>query len=442
MRNDIVATLSWDEDAGQVRLEGFPEGPGGGASLILAEGVELVFGCATGELSRVCVAAGDPGGPPTIAEPAALAIRNLFGARARDAIRLAARKDGDPISLKPEPATLAALSRLARLDAARLTSPVSGSLLWGIEAAQLAARAGLSARTAAEAQATAAALDEAADLPAGVLEVAARAMAELVAAAEPDLARRLREATTRPVLTGPAGAGSAGTSRKRARPFSLPDLATDTRQRGGDLDQLHWGLDPRLVPAGIFGPQLWPDAELTVRPERSRLIVEATLAPGADPRALAACRARLVDPASRSVLATASFRELGDSRVRAEIRKRRPPHEAWVEIVDDVNRPVLSAKLRHIRRAMRWADAALSAGRQTFGLADAEWTRLAAVAWGRCAEEWAAAGDQDRAYLAAAREVAMYPGVEIRAEPPSAWAKELVNRPPVKEEPFLAEQVT
>ena len=128
--------------------------------------------------------------------------------------------------------------------------------------------------------------------------------------------------------------------------------------------------------------------------------------------------------------------------MRAEIRKRRPPHEAWVEIVDDVNRPVLSAKLRRIRRAMRWADAALSAGRQTFGLADAEWTRLAGVAWGRCAEEWAAAGDQDRAYLAAAREVAMYPGVEIRAEPPSAWAKELVNRPPVKEEPFLAEQVT
>ena len=146
--------------------------------------------------------------------------------------------------------------------------------------------------------------------------------------------------------------------------------------------------------------------------------MEATLAPGADPQALVACRARLVDPASRSVLATASFRDLGDSRVRAEIRKRQPPHEAWVEIVDDVDRPVLSAKLRHIRRAMRWADAALSAGRQTFRLADAEWTRLTAVAWGRCAEEWAAAGDQDRAYLAAAREVAMYPGIEVRRNRP------------------------
>jgi hypothetical protein len=94
-----------------------------------------------------------------------------------------------------------------------------------------------------------------------------------------------------------------------------------------------------------------------------------------------------------------------------------------------------------MRRAMRWADAALSAGRQTFGLADAEWTRLTAVAWGRCAEEWAVAGDRDRAYLASAREVAMYPGLEVRAEAPSAWAKELVSRAPVKEEPFLAEKV-
>jgi hypothetical protein len=148
-----------------------------------------------------------------------------------------------------------------------------------------------------------------------------------------------------------------------------------------------------------------------------------------------------VDPANRSDLATAPFRDLGDSRVRAEIRKRRPPHEAWVEIVDDAGRPVLSAKLRHMRRAMRWADAALSAGRQTSRLADAEWTRLTAVAWGRCAEEWAAAGDRDRAYLAAALEVARYPGVEIRSEPPSPWAKELASRPPLAEEPFLAEQV-
>ena len=126
-----------------------------------------------------------------------------------------------------------------------------------------------------------------------------------------------------------------------------------------------------------------------------------------------------MDPANRSVLASASFRDLGDSRVRAEIRKRRPSHEAWVEIVDDADRPVLSAKLRHIRRAMRWADAALGAGRQTFGLADAEWTRLAAVAWGRCAEEWAAAGTRTARTWPPPLRWPVYPGVEVRAEPPS-----------------------
>jgi hypothetical protein len=437
MRNELIVTLAWDGDVGQVTLDGPPEGSAGGASLDLAEGVELIFDCASGELSRVLVDTGESGGSPALSEPAATALKTLFGAHACTAVRLASRKDGNPLSIRPEPGTLAALSRLARLDAARQTSPQAGSPLWSVEAAQLAALAGLSARMTAEAYRAAFTLEKADDVPPEVVTAAATAIADLVAAADPDLACRLREAITLAKSTG-----SAGASRKRTRPLSLPAAATEAGQRGGDLEQMHWGLDPRLIPAGIFQHTLWPDAELTVRPERSRLIVEARLAPGADPQALARCRARLVDPSNRSDLAIASFRDLGDSRVRAEIRKRRPLHEAWVEIVDDASRPVHSAKLRHMRRAMRWADTALSAGRQTFGLADAEWTRLAAVAWGRCAEEWVAAGDRDRAYLAAAREVAMYPGLEVRSEPPSPWAKELVSRPPVKEEPFLAEQVT
>jgi hypothetical protein len=433
MRNQLIVTLAWDGDAGQVTLDGPPEGPAGGAGLNLAEGVELIFDCASGELSRVLIDTGEPGGPPALSEPAAVALKNLFGARACTAIRLAAREDGDPLSIRPDAGTLTALSRLARLDAARLTSPVAGSPLWSVEAAQLAGQAGLSARMTAEANRAASILEWADDVSPEVLAAAAITLADLVDPAEPDLARRLRDALD---LAGPAGA-----SRKRARSLSLPEMAAEASQRGGDLEQLHWGLDARLIPAGVFQHTLWPDAELTVRPERSRLIVEVGLAPGADPHVLARCRARLVDPAHRNVLATVPFRDLGDSRVRAEIRKRRPPHEAWVEIVDGADRPVLSAKLRHMRRAMRWADAALSAGRQTFRLADAEWTRLTAVAWGRCAEEWAAAGDRDRAYLAAALEVARYPGVEVRSEPPSPWAKELASRPPLAEEPFLAEKV-
>ena len=188
-----------------------------------------------------------------------------------------------------------------------------------------------------------------------------------------------------------------------------------------------WSLDPRLIPARLFQHTLWPDAELAVRPERSRLVVEARLAPGADRRPLATCRARLVDPADRRVLGTASFHDLGDSRVRAEIRRRRPVQEAWVEVVDDAGRPVFSSKLHHIRPAMRWADAALGAGRQRFGLADARWTSLAAEAWGRSAEEWTAAGDHDRAYLAAAYQAAVYPGLDTHAEAPSGWAEELAS---------------
>lgn len=438
MRNELIVTLTltWDGDAGQVTLDGPPEGPAGGASLNLAEGVELIFDCASGELSRVLIDTGEPGRPPALGATAAAALKNLFGARACTAVRQASRKDGDPLSIRPDPGTLAALSRLARLDAARLTSPMAGSPLWSVEAAQLAAQAGLSARMTAEAYRAASALEGAEDVSPEVLAAAAIAVADLVDPAEPDLARRLRDALD---LAG--SAGGTGASRKRARSLSLPDAATEAGQRGGDLEQLHWGLDSRLIPAGIFQHTVWPDAELTVRPERSRLIVEARLAPGADPDALARCRVRLVDPVSRSDLATAPFRDLGDSRVRAEIRKRRPPHEAWVEIVDDASRPVLSAKLRRMRRAMRWADAALSAGRQTLRLADAEWTRLAAVAWGRCAEEWAATGDRDRAYLAAALEVARYPGIEVRSEPPSSWAKEMASRPQLAEEPFLAERV-
>jgi hypothetical protein len=304
-----------------------------------------------------------------------------------------------------------------------------------VEAAQLATRAGLGARVAAEAGRAASALESPDDVPHGVLAAASGEVADLVAATEPELARKLRNAM---VLARPTR-WPAAASRKRVR-SSAPPARAEVGQRGGDLEQLHWGLDSRLVPAGLFQHALWPDDELTVRPERSRLVVEARLAPGADHRALATCSARLIDPVSRSVIGMASFQDLGDSRVRAEIPERRSPPEAWVEIVGDQTRPVLSGKLRHIRRAMRWADAALSAGRQTFGLADAEWTRLAAVAWGRCAEEWAKAGDPDRSYLAAVREAAMYPGVTARAEPRSPWAKELAGQPIVVEEPFLAEK--
>ncbi len=415
-------TLTWDEDVSQVTLEGLPEGPAGGASLSPAEGVELIFDCAGGQLARVFVAAGEAGSPPVIGEPAATMLTRLLGTRVCSAIRQAADRDGDPLAIWGEPGTLAAMSRLARLDAARLTSSMPESPLWSVEAAQLAARAGLSARMTAEARRAAAELASATDVAPRVLAAAADVVAELVAAVEPGLASQLQNA-----VAVARSAEPASVSRKHAKPPALPDIAAQDGL-GADTGALHWSLDPRLIPAGLFQRTLWPDAELTVRPERSRLDVEARLAPGADRRALATCRARLVDPADRRVLGVAAFHDLGDSLVRAEIRKRRPSREAWVEVVADADRPVFSSKLHHIRRAMRWADAALGAGRQRFGLADAGWTRLDAAAWGRAAEEWAAAGDHDRAYLAAAHQAAVYPGgMNIPMEPPSGWAKELAG---------------
>ena len=432
-------TLTWDKDVGQVTLESLPEGPAGGASLSPAEGLELIFDCAGGQLSKVFVAAGEAGSPPVIAEPAAVALKKLFGYSIGMRIQQAADRTGDPLPLRGEPGTLAALSRLARLDAARLTSAMADSPLWSMEAAQLAARAGLSARVTEEARRAATALASNADVSPQVLAAAADAVAELVDAAEPDLASQLRDAGAVAGAREPA----AG-YRKHARPPALSDIGARDGQDGlsGDLDRLHWSLDPRLIPAGLFQYALWPDTELTVRPERNRLDVEARLAPGADRRALATCRVRLVDPADRRVLSVASFHDLGDSRVRAEIRKRRPSREAWVEIVADASRPVFSSKMHHMRRAMRWADAALAAGRQRYGLADAEWTRAAAVAWGRAAEEWTAADDCDRAYLATAHQSVVYSGTETPADPPSRLGQGIGPRPPLVEEPFLAEKVT
>jgi hypothetical protein len=435
MRDQRTFTLSYDEDASQVVLDDLPDGPGGGAHVVATPGLEFMFDSADGQLSRVFA---DTGG--TISGEADELIMatadRLLGSEAGAALRQAPHKDGNPVVVATDAATMIVLSRLARLDATRTTSPVPSSPLWAVEAAQLAEQAGLAARVAAEVRQAVEALDRANEMSPAVLAATACAVADLVAASDPDLAGRLRASAATPSARGPVVAHA-----QRPRPLGLPD-GRAREQCGGDLGQLHWWLDPYLVPSGIFRHALWPDAEMTVHPERSRLVVEATLASGVDRRTLTSCRARLVDPVNRTVLGMASFRDMGKSRVRAEIRKRRPSHEAWVEIVDDESRPVYSGKLRHIRRAMRWADTALSAGRQTFRLADAEWVKVAAVAWGRCAEEWAAAGDRDRAYLAAAREAAMYPGVEARSEPRSPWAKELASRPLVTEEPFLAEKVT
>jgi hypothetical protein len=335
---------------------------------------------------------------------------------------------------------MTAMSRLARLDAVRSTSPVAGSPLWAVEAAQLAQRAGLATRVNAEARRAVRALECADDEPVGTLAAAADAIAELVRETAPELAGRLRDRAAAFRLDKAASRlGQAAIGHcPRSRPLGRPDVA-DARPGAAGNGLPGW-LDPHLVPPGIFLHAVRPDAELTIRTEQDRILVDARLAPNADPGRLAHCRARLVNPGNREVIATAPFESLDDSRVRAEIRKRVAPGEStWVEVVGNATRPVYSRQLHHTRRAMRWAQAALSASRQVCGLADAEWVKLAAHAWGRCAEDWSAGDDEDRAYLATVRRAALRPSV-TPPEAPSTWAKEIAGRPFFAEEPFLAER--
>lgn len=431
--NDRTLTLTFDEDAGQVELEGHPCGPAGEAALRLAAGLELFFDCADGRLSRIIIEADEPGVTPAIGEPALATIASLLGTQAREAVEQAPSRDRDPLSVTAEPQVMTVMSRLARLDAVRFTSPVADSPLWAVEAVQLARQAGLTTHANAEARRAVRDLERADDASVTTLAAAADAIAELVLQTEPELAARLRD----------RAAASRRDQRAtghhpRNRPLGKPDVAD--AERGNKNDAPPGWLDPHLVPPGIFQHALRPDTELTIQAETDRIFVEAKLAPNAGHKDLASCRARLVDPGNREVIASARFESLEDSRVRAEIRERVPPGgSTWVEVVDDISRPVSSSHLHHIRRAMRWAQAALSATRQFSCPADAEWVMLAAHAWGRCAEDWSAARDEDRAYLAAVRQAALCPGVTT-PEASSAWAKEVAGRPLFREEPFLAER--
>jgi hypothetical protein len=210
-------------------------------------------------------------------------------------------------------------------------------------------------------------------------------------------------------------------------------------------------LDPDMVPPAIFLPGLSPVSDLTVRTsaDLDRVIVEALLRPQADREGLDRCRARLVDPSVRRVLSVASFAAAGQARVRAELPVPFPVAElrdaAWVEVVDDECRPVRGERLRQLRLALRWADAALRAQASPGGLAASlsreDWAGLTFSAWERCRCYWDRAGDPDRAYLASMRLAALGSAAPVVA-PPSPWAAVLGQRSsrldPL-ETPFLAE---
>lgn len=400
--NDL--TPSYEPETGQVILDGLPAGPAGEAGLVPVPGVELAFDRADGRLVRVIVDGDDK-------SAMALLIR-LFGAQAPGVLR-DTTESATAGTLTPEAGLCAALSSLARLDAARATSPVScRSPWWAAEAAVLAERAGLHARALNEARRAVCELSGGQVAVPGEAARIALAAADIVAGSDEDAVRRLRASI---VVSQPC-------------PPRMPGLDVAAEVEGLEKDSvrlhgLHWMLDLGLVPAGVFRPGLSPWSDLAVRYRGSgrRVIVRATLAPGANPAAAGGWQARLVDPVVRRVLARGGFEPAG-SQVQAELDLPFPVDEldeAWIEVVDRGDRPVRGAKVHRIRRALRWADAALRAERAPAGIAPrssgADWAALAAVAWETCRRDWEAADEPGQAAAVSARRV-LVPGPACIAE--------------------------
>ena len=395
--NDL--TPSFERETGQVTLEGLPAGAAGEAFLTPAPGVDLAFDRVDGRLCRAVVDVAGAGagavGSVAVGEQAAAMLIRLFGQEALGVVLGAALPRADEpqaaLTLCPEPELAATLSSLARLYAVRATSPVPpSSSRWAAEAAELAGRAGLRATPGAK--------------------------------------------------TGPLP----------AVPPRVPvlDVAAEVESLEKDCPHLagtQWMLDPGTVPAGLFQFGLSPYSDLVVlRGGQDRIAVEALLAPGTDRRALSRYRARLVIPAVRRILAEAGFAVVR-SKARAELRLPFRPDElaeSWIEVVQDKRRPVRSATGHRTRRALRWADAALRAERAPAALdpaaTRADWSALAAAAWDRCRIDWAAAGDTDRAYLAARRQAVVDPRACVPPVP-SATAAEIARRVPLAGPSCLAE---
>ena len=402
-------SVSVDWDAAQIVLQGLPIGAGGGASLVPVPGIEMVFDRADARLSQVIVDAGEPGGPVVPSGLAVAYIGRVLGRRLAAGIQRAPHGAVPRIALRAQPGAAVTLSRLARLDAARLTSPVPSSRLWAEEAAQLAWEAGLTERARMEAH---------------------RARTDVPP--DPDVVR--------------GGAPNEGVVPTLAGQVPDAEPGQASRRLGG------W-LDPALVPAGVFRHGLFPESDLIIRTRGSGkmlIAVETMLAATAGRDTLARCRVRLVDSDARLVLAVSPFCPDGQ-RARAELdapARLSAPGTYWVEAVDDERRPVQGTRMRRMRSALRWADAALRAESRpaglALGLADEQWTNLAALAWERCRADWEAATDADRAYLAASRGAALAAGTNAARkrvpEPPSSWAAQLAQQPVHRLSPFLAEE--
>ena len=392
MNDDL--TSSYEHETGQVILDGRRAGPAGEGRLIPVAGVELAFDLADGHLVQVVVTDDN--------SPVMSLLTRLLGPRAASVVRAATNPAGaEPAALTPDAVLSARLSPLARLHAARATTPLSGnSPWWDVEAAVLAEQAGLHPQALIAARRAVSALgDHEVAVPAAAARMALAA-ADILAESDHGAVCRLRDSIVTLV------------ERRQPQP---PGLSVAAEVEGLEkncmrLSGLHWVLDPGLAPGAPFRPGLSPYSDLLVRhePSAARLVVSATPATGVTRETAEMWHVRLVDPTVRRVLAVAVFEEDG-SRAQAQLRLPFPLHElseAWVEVTDRSDRPVQGVKLHRRRRALRWADAALRAERAPAGLAPgataADWAALAAAAWEWCYRDWTMADDPERAMAALA----------------------------------------
>jgi hypothetical protein len=407
-------TPVFERETGQVIVEGIPAGVAGEAPLVPVAGLELAFDRADGHLCRAVIEATADDGSFAVGQQVEAILTRLFGPGALAAVSGAGA--GAPKQTKvlsPDPGLTGTLSSLARLDAARATSPVPpDSPWWAAEAAELAERSGLCARASAEAhQAVSkllAQLDSLKTLPAEAVRIALAAAA-IHAADDAQAASKLGAAVKK--LTGHSpDRPAAGVGFDVAA--EVERLEKDSVRLGG----LHWMLDPGLVPGRLFQFGLSPHSDLSVQHDGAnhQVVIQALLASDAACETVSRCLARLVDPAARRVLVQAAFTRAEDSRATAELELSRPLNEVqdgWIEVVADQHWPVRSAKGHRIRRALRWADTALRAERAPAGLAPhsapKDWAALAAAAWEHCGRDWEAVGDGCKAALAIQRQAAL-----------------------------------
>ena len=260
--------VSYDCGATQILLRGLPIGAAGGAGIAPIPGVELIFDRIDGRLAQVVVDIGEPGVPGTILHdpPGTLSpsggayVGRLLGGDAFAGLLQAPRVGAGRVVAELTSGTVAelsALSRLARLDATRLTSPVPASPLWAAEAAWLARHAGITGRRWSR------------------------------------------------LYRGPLGTGVAASD-----PGDAPSAADDTSaadwpnaSMGAADGRIRGWLDPAVIPFGIFRHGLSPATDLIIRDAPRRLVVGVRLAGGLGATTLAACRIRLVDSEARRVLA-------------------------------------------------------------------------------------------------------------------------------------------